>query len=55
MLSEFTRRPLHATTAGHNLPSIRVLQKAGFEIIARGMTSQTARTVARETVTLVLR
>lgn len=55
MLTEFTRRPLFATTAGHNLPSIRVLQKAGFEIIARGMTSQTARTVARETVTLVLR
>jgi RimJ/RimL family protein N-acetyltransferase len=55
MLSEFTRRPLYATAAGHNGPSIRVLEKAGFEIITRGRTSETARTLHRETVTLVLR
>lgn len=55
MLSEFTRRPLSATTAGHNHPSIRVLQKNGFEIISRRMTPETARTVRRETVTLELR
>lgn len=54
LLSEFTRRPLYATAAGHNLPSIRVLQKTGFEIVSRCMTAETARTVQRETVTLVL-
>lgn len=55
MLGEFTRRPLDATTAGHNYPSIRVLQKNGFEIVSRRMTPETARTVQRETVTLVLK
>lgn len=55
MLSEFTRRPLYATTAGHNHPSIRVLQKNGFEIVSRSMTPETPRTVQRETVSLVLR
>lgn len=55
MLGEFTRRPLYATTAGHNHPSIRVLQKNGFEIESRSMTPETSRTVKRETVRLVLR
>ncbi len=55
MLSEFGRRPLYATTAGHNLPSIRVLQKNGFEIESRSMTPETPRTVQRETVLLVLK
>lgn len=55
MLGEFTRRPLYATAAGHNHPSIRVLRKNGFEVASRGMTSETARTVRRETVTLILR
>lgn len=55
MLGEFTRRPLSATTAGHNHPSIRVLQKNGFEIVSRRMTPDTARTVERETVMLILR
>jgi len=54
MLNEFARRPLFATAAGHNHPSIRVLQKNGFEILSRCMTPETARTVQRETVTLVL-
>lgn len=55
MLTEFKRRPLYATTAGHNHPSIRVLQKNGFEVVSRRMTPETTRTVQRETVTLVLR
>jgi RimJ/RimL family protein N-acetyltransferase len=55
MLREFTRRPLHATAAGHNHPSIRVLQKNGFEVVSRGMTPDTSRTVHRETVLLVLK
>jgi RimJ/RimL family protein N-acetyltransferase len=55
MLREFTRRPLRATAAGRNLASIRVLEKNGFVITARRMTLETARCVARETVTLMLR
>ena len=54
MLAEFTRRPLYATVAAHNHPSIRVLQKSGFAITSRCLTPETARTVPRETVTLVL-
>lgn len=55
MLREFTRRPLIATTAGHNAASMRVLEKHGFVVVSRRMTAETARTVARETVTLELR
>jgi RimJ/RimL family protein N-acetyltransferase len=55
MLREFTRRPLHATAAGHNHPSIRVLLKNGFEVLSRQMKPETSRTVQRETVSLVLR
>jgi RimJ/RimL family protein N-acetyltransferase len=55
MLREYTRRPLIATAAGHNAASIRVLEKNGFVITGRAMTPETARTLARETVTLVLR
>ncbi|MDX2117106.1 MAG: GNAT family protein [Planctomycetota bacterium] len=54
MLTEFPQRPLYATAAAANLPSIRVLEKNGFSIIARAMTPETARTVQRETVTLML-
>lgn len=54
MLTEFQRRPLFATAAGHNLPSLRVLEKAGFRITSRCATPETARTLQRETVTLVL-
>ncbi len=54
MLREFTRRPIIATAAALNLPSIRVLEKNGFAITWRGMTPETARTVARETVVLRL-
>lgn len=54
MLGEFARRPLFATAAGHNGPSIRVLEKNGFRVVSRRLTPETARTVARETVTLVL-
>ncbi len=55
MLEEFPRRPLYATAAAHNLPSLRVLRKNGFEVIGRVHTPPTSRTVDRETVTLVLR
>lgn len=55
MLGEFKRRPLYATAAGHNHPSIRVLQKNGFEILSRYMTPETPRTVRRETVWLALK
>jgi RimJ/RimL family protein N-acetyltransferase len=54
MLREFTRRPLMATAAGHNRPSIRVLEKSGFVITSRRITQETARTMPRETVTLIL-
>jgi RimJ/RimL family protein N-acetyltransferase len=55
MLEEFPRRPLYATAAAHNLPSLRVLEKNGFAVIDRVHTPPTSRTVERETVTLVLR
>lgn len=55
MLEEFPRRPVAATTSGHNHASIRVLEKCGFEIVSRCMTGETPRTVQRETVTLMLR
>ncbi|MBL8764308.1 MAG: GNAT family N-acetyltransferase [Phycisphaerae bacterium] len=54
LLREFTRRPIYATAAGHNVPSIRVLEKNGFEMVSRCVTPETSRTVQRETVTLVL-
>jgi RimJ/RimL family protein N-acetyltransferase len=54
MLGEFTRRPLIATASAANLPSIRVLEKHGFVLVDRRATPETPRTVARETVTLVL-
>lgn len=54
MLREFTRRPLVATAAASNLPSIRVLEKNGFVVVTRCMTPETARSVQRETVTLTL-
>lgn len=54
MLETFTRRPLVATAAGHNAPSIRVLEKNGFVIVSRCPTPETARTAQRETVTLRL-
>lgn len=55
MLQEFARRPLFATASAQNQPSIRVLAKHGFEVISRCMTPETARTIQRETVTLMLR
>lgn len=55
MLKEFTRRPLFATASAQNKPSIRVLEKNGFEVISQCMTPETTRTVQRETVTLTLR
>ncbi|MBS0196217.1 MAG: GNAT family N-acetyltransferase [Planctomycetes bacterium] len=55
MLTEFKRRPIIATAAARNEPSIRVLQKNNFAIVSRRMTPETPRTVQRETVTLVLK
>lgn len=55
MLGEFARRPLYASAAGHNRASIRVLEKHGFEVVSRRMTAETARTVRRETVVMVLK
>lgn len=46
---------LYATAAGNNLASLRVLEKNGFTVIDRASTAETARCVARETVTLVRR
>lgn len=54
MLNAFTPRPLYATVAASNQPSLRVLAKHGFTVLTHGMTPETARTIARETVTLVL-
>lgn len=55
ILEDFTLRPLYASAAATNAPSIRVLTKNGFEIVSRVQTPETIRTVQRETVTLVLR
>ncbi|MBL9148065.1 MAG: GNAT family N-acetyltransferase [Phycisphaerae bacterium] len=55
MLEEYTRRPLYATVAAGNAPSLRILEKFGFVIESRERTPETARCVARETVSLVLR
>lgn len=55
LLSEFTLRPLYATAAGNNHPSIRVLQKNNFAMVSRCFTPETDRSVARETVTFVLK
>lgn len=55
MLAEFTKRPLFATTAATNLPSLRVLKKNGFAELSRGWSAETPRCGARETVKLVLR
>lgn len=55
MLQEVGRRPLWATTDARNAASMRVLEKNGFAEISREWTPETARGVARETVTLVLR
>ena len=55
VLNEVTRRPLHATAAEQNAASIQVLQKNGFEVVARLMTPETPRTVQRESVLHVLK
>jgi RimJ/RimL family protein N-acetyltransferase len=55
MLAEFTRRPLYATVAAGNLASLRILEKFGFVVESRERTPETARCVARETVSVVLR
>jgi RimJ/RimL family protein N-acetyltransferase len=55
LLSEFAPRPLYATAAGHNHPSIRVLEKNNFAMVSRCFTPETDRSVARETVTFVLK
>ena len=55
MLAEFPRRPLYATAAARNAASIRVLEKNGFVLLSRTKNPETARTVERESVTLVLR
>lgn len=54
MLDEVRTRPLHATTAGHNHASMRVLQKHGFRVVTRFMTPETDDARARETVSFVL-
>lgn len=54
MLDEVRLRPLYATTAGHNIASMRVLLKHGFVAVTRCMTPETEQARARETVTFVL-
>jgi hypothetical protein len=55
MLAEFARRSLYAAAAASNAPSIRVLERHWFTLPSRVATPETARTVERETATLVLR
>ena len=55
LIGEFTSRPLFATAAADNLPSLRVLQKNGFVELSRGWSAETPRCLARHTVRLVLR
>ena len=54
LLKEFPKRPLVATAAGHNHASLRVLERNGFRVVSRGRTPESARSVERETVTLIL-
>ena len=54
MLAEYSRRPLYARAAAFNTPSLRVLEKNGFRVLARGWTPETDRSIAREAVCLVL-
>lgn len=54
MLRECSMRPLYASASAQNAPSLRVLHKSGFVHLSRAWTQDTCRTVARETITLVL-
>lgn len=54
LLKEVAQRPLFATAAANNLGSIRVLEKHGFVLIERRTAAETARTLAREEVEMVL-
>jgi RimJ/RimL family protein N-acetyltransferase len=47
LLKEVEERPLHAHVAQHNVGSIRVLEKAGFEVIAA---SEVTLDATRETI-----
>jgi RimJ/RimL family protein N-acetyltransferase len=47
-LREETRRPLHATAAGANAPSRRVLEKCGFRCVGTRAGEETERYLARE-------
>ncbi|MBS0188132.1 MAG: GNAT family N-acetyltransferase [Planctomycetes bacterium] len=54
MLNEFSARPLFASAAAENRPSLRVLEKAGFIVESRQWMPETERYLARDVVTLVL-
>lgn len=53
-LEQVTLRPLHATVAGANGGSIRVLEKNGFRLTGRQMCDDTERYVGCEVATFVL-
>lgn len=54
MLTECSARPLFASAAAENRPSLRVLEKAGFIVESRQWMPETERYLARDVVTLVL-
>jgi len=53
-LDEVRRRPLHATAARANAPSIRVLEKCGFRLTGYHTRQETDRFVACEIASFVL-
>lgn len=55
ILKEVTKRPLYATAAAYNVASLKSLLRHGFVEVSRAQTPETERSVARETVTLVLK
>jgi RimJ/RimL family protein N-acetyltransferase len=54
LLAAVPQRPLYASAAAHNRASLRVLATHGFVVTGREHQPETARTLARETVRLVL-
>lgn len=55
LLTEVSRRPLHARVARTNLGSIRVLERCGFTIVGYQLSAATERFPACEEALLVLR
>lgn len=55
LLQEVTVRPLHARAARHNIASIRVLQRCGFELVRYQHSPGTERFIECEEAVLILK